>query len=187
MPSQGFLREGLAAEGSAEITITSEAIRVAELPAADPLTSGLTVVACQLLTKERRLLDDVDGAGLRCRRRSLRLRRSRASCAGFGSSDEANSGEQRNDETHRYTLLERRHRAAGNQGSAARFAADRGRDIETTVKRLESEADAARVKLDTLNKAEDASWAAMRSALAETRAALDHAHRSVLDALERCT
>jgi hypothetical protein len=71
--------------------------------------------------------------------------------------------------------------------SAARFAADRGSDIETTVKRLESEADAARVKLDTLNKAEDASWAAMRSALAETRAALDHAHRSVLDALERCT
>jgi hypothetical protein len=36
-------------KGSAERTITLEAIRVAELAAADPLTGGLTVVACQLL------------------------------------------------------------------------------------------------------------------------------------------
>jgi hypothetical protein len=77
---------------------------VAELPAADPLTDGLTVVACQLLTKQRRLPDDVDGAGIQRRRRSLRLRRSSVSCTGLGNSDEANSGEQRNDETHRYTL-----------------------------------------------------------------------------------
>jgi hypothetical protein len=70
--------------------------------------------------------------------------------------------------------------------SAARFAADCRGDIETAVKHLESEADAAKVKLDKLNK-EDASWAAMRSALTETRAALDRAHRSVLDALERST
>jgi hypothetical protein len=69
--------------------------------------------------------------------------------------------------------------------SAARFVADRSSNIETAVKHLESEADAARVKLDELNKAEGTSWAAMRSALAETRAALDHAHRGVLDALER--
>jgi hypothetical protein len=41
---------------------------------------------------------------LRCRRRSLRLRGSNASCAGLGSSDEAKGGEQRNDDTHRYTL-----------------------------------------------------------------------------------
>jgi len=46
--SQG---RALAAEGSAESTITSEAMSVAELPAADPLTGGLTIVACQLLTK----------------------------------------------------------------------------------------------------------------------------------------
>jgi hypothetical protein len=69
--------------------------------------------------------------------------------------------------------------------SAARFVADRSGDIETAVKHLESEAEAARVKLDELNKAEGTSWAAMRCALAETRAALDHAHRSVLDGLER--
>jgi hypothetical protein len=71
--------------------------------------------------------------------------------------------------------------------SAARFAADRRSDIETAVKHLESEADAAKIKLDQLNKAEGASWAAMRLALAETRAALDRAHRSILDALERPT
>jgi hypothetical protein len=71
--------------------------------------------------------------------------------------------------------------------SAAHLGADRRSDIATAVKHLESEADAAKVKLDQLNKAEGASWAAMRSALAETRAALDRAHRSVVDALERPT
>jgi len=69
--------------------------------------------------------------------------------------------------------------------SATRVVVDSRSNIETAVKHLESEADAAKVKLDKLNKAEGASWAAMRSALAETRTALDHAHRSVLDALER--
>jgi hypothetical protein len=66
---------------------------VAELLTADPLTRG-RAVACQLLTKQRRLPDDVDCAGLRGRRRSLRLQRNN------GSSDEANSGEQRNNDTH---------------------------------------------------------------------------------------
>jgi hypothetical protein len=69
--------------------------------------------------------------------------------------------------------------------SVTSFAADRRGDIEAAVKRLESEADAAKAKLDTLNKAEGASWAAMKSALTETRAALDRAHRAVLDAFER--
>ena len=69
--------------------------------------------------------------------------------------------------------------------SATHFAADHRSNIETAVKRLESEANAARVKLDKLNNAEGASWTAMRSALAEARTALEHAHRSVLDALER--
>jgi K+-sensing histidine kinase KdpD len=44
--------------------------------------------------------------------------------------------------------------------SAARFAADRRSDIETAVKHLKSEADAAKIKLDQLNKAEGASWSA---------------------------
>jgi hypothetical protein len=44
--------------------------------------------------------------------------------------------------------------------SVARFAADRRSDIETAVKHLQSEADAAKIKLDQLNKAEGASWSA---------------------------
>jgi hypothetical protein len=74
------------------------------LPTANPLALGLAHAPSVLLAQRRRALDLVDGAGLRCRRRSLRLRRSNASCTGLGSSDEANSGEQRNNDTHRYTL-----------------------------------------------------------------------------------
>jgi hypothetical protein len=71
----------------------------------------------------------------------------------------------------------------GLHQSAARLAAERRSDVETAVKHLESEAHAAKARLDTLNKAEAASWAAMRSALAETRTALRQAHHSVLAAL----
>jgi hypothetical protein len=49
------------------------------------------------------------------------------------------------------------------------------------------EAVAAKSKLDTLNKAEGASWAAMKSALTEKRAALDRAHRAVVEGFERIT
>jgi hypothetical protein len=94
---------------------------VAELLMADPLTRG-RAVACQLLTKQRRLPDDVDGAGLR---RSLRLRRSNASCTGLGASDEANSGEQRNNETHGHPPMARRHRAAGERGLSRERLASR--------------------------------------------------------------
>jgi len=69
--------------------------------------------------------------------------------------------------------------------SATSLATDRHGDIEAAVKRLESEAGAAKAKLDTLNKAEGASWVAMKAALTETRAALDQAHRAVLDTLGR--
>ena len=69
--------------------------------------------------------------------------------------------------------------------NAVPLAADRRRDIEAAVKCLESEADAAKAKLEALNKAEDASWAAMKLALTETRAALDRAHHAVFDAFER--
>jgi hypothetical protein len=65
------------------------------------------------------------------------------------------------------------------------FAADRRGEMEAAVKRLESEPDTAKVKLDKLNKAESASWVAMKSALTETRAALDRAHQAVLHAIER--
>jgi hypothetical protein len=71
--------------------------------------------------------------------------------------------------------------------SAAHFDASRRSNIETSLKHLESEADAAKAKLDQLNRAEGASWAAMRVALAETRAALDRAHHSALEAFECAT
>jgi hypothetical protein len=67
---------------------------------------------------------------------------------------------------------------------AANFAADRRGDIEAAVRRLEFEADASRAKLEMLNTAEGASWVAMKSALSETRAALDRAHEAVHDAFE---
>jgi hypothetical protein len=69
--------------------------------------------------------------------------------------------------------------------NALSLATDRQGNIERAVKRLESEAVAAKSKLDTLNKAEGASWAAMKSALTETRAALDRAHRAVIEGFER--
>jgi hypothetical protein len=68
---------------------------------------------------------------------------------------------------------------------AASFASDRRGDIEAAVRRLEFEADASKAKLDTLNRAEGASWAAMKSALTETRTALDRAHQAVHDAFKR--
>jgi chromosome segregation ATPase len=68
--------------------------------------------------------------------------------------------------------------------SAEHLAADNRGDIETAIEHLGSEADVAKARLDKLNTAEGASWAEMRSALEETRAALDQAHRSVADAFE---
>jgi hypothetical protein len=51
MPSQGFPKEGFGCRrGSAESTFTLEAMGVAELLLADPLTGG-RAVACQLLAK----------------------------------------------------------------------------------------------------------------------------------------
>jgi len=76
--------------------------------------------------------------------------------------------------------------AIGNlHKSAASFGADLGGGSEAAIRRLESEADAAKGRLDKLNNAEGASWAAMKSALTETRAALDRAHQTVLNAFKR--
>jgi chromosome segregation ATPase len=68
---------------------------------------------------------------------------------------------------------------------AEHFAMDNRGGIETAIEQLGSEAEAAKIKLDELNTADGASWIAMRSALAETRAALDQAHRSAVDVFER--
>jgi hypothetical protein len=86
------------------------------LPTANPLALGLAHAPSVLLAQRRRSLDLVDDAG-------LRGRRSNASCTGLGSSDEANSGEQRNNDTHRHPPMERRHRAARDRGVSRKLAA----------------------------------------------------------------
>jgi chromosome segregation ATPase len=71
------------------------------------------------------------------------------------------------------------------QQRATSLAGERRGALGAAMELLESEADIAKAKLDALNKAEGASWAAMKSALTETRAALERAHRAVVHALER--
>ena len=71
--------------------------------------------------------------------------------------------------------------------AAASFTADRRAYIETALKQMKTEADAAKVKFDTLNKASGESWAAMNSALTETRAAMDRANQAVYDAFKRAS
>ena len=69
--------------------------------------------------------------------------------------------------------------------SVMSIAADRRGDLDAAVKCLESEAEASKLKLDALNKAENASWIVMQSALSETRAALERTHQAVLDTLAK--
>ena len=71
--------------------------------------------------------------------------------------------------------------------STASFAADRRDDMEKVLERMTTEADAAKIKLDKLNKAGSESWAAMKSALSETRDAMDRAQKAALDAFKRAS
>ena len=73
------------------------------------------------------------------------------------------------------------------QRSTASFAADRRDDMEKVLERMTTEADAAKTKLDKLNKAGSESWAAMKSALSETRDAMDRAQKAALDAFKRAS
>jgi hypothetical protein len=69
--------------------------------------------------------------------------------------------------------------------SAESFAENRRDEIETAVKHMKVEADAAKTRLDKLNKAGSETWAAMKSALTETRTALDNAQQAVHESLKR--
>jgi hypothetical protein len=66
--------------------------------------------------------------------------------------------------------------------SAKSFADNRRDEIEAAVKHMKVEADAAKTKLD---KAGGESWAAMKTALTETRTALDKAQQAVHESLKR--
>lgn len=69
--------------------------------------------------------------------------------------------------------------------SAKSFADKRRDEIEAAVKHMKVEADAAKAKLDKLDQAGGESWAAMKSALTETRTALDKAQQAVHESLKR--
>lgn len=69
--------------------------------------------------------------------------------------------------------------------SAVSFAADRRNEIETAVTHMKAEADAAKARLDKLNKAGGKSWVAMKTALTETRNALDKANQTVHELIKR--
>jgi hypothetical protein len=69
--------------------------------------------------------------------------------------------------------------------SAKSFADKHREEIEAAVKHMKVEADAAKAKLDKLDKAGGESWAAMKSALTETRTALDKAQQAVHESLKR--
>lgn len=70
-------------------------------------------------------------------------------------------------------------------GSMADFAADRRADVDSALKRMKVEADAAQAKLDKLSGAGTEAWSAMIAALAETRAAFDRANQAASDAFKR--
>jgi hypothetical protein len=69
--------------------------------------------------------------------------------------------------------------------SAAAFAADRRGDLDKAVTHMRTQADAAKVKFDKLNKASGESWGALKSALSESRGALDRAYQAAQEAFKR--
>ena len=71
------------------------------------------------------------------------------------------------------------------ENTTAGFAVDRKVEVESAVKRMKAEADAAEAKLDKLNRAGTKSWAAFGKALGETRTAFDRANQEVYDAFKR--
>jgi hypothetical protein len=118
MPSQGFPREGFGRRRVGrkyDYVRSNGCCRTVDCRSTDRWSCSCLPASDEAATAG--LPDNVDGAGLWGRRRSLRLRRSMASSTGLGqyrwrsSSDEANSGEQRSSETHRHPPMERRHPA----------------------------------------------------------------------------
>jgi hypothetical protein len=78
------------------------------------------------------------------------------------------------------------HETIEQLNKSAKNLSDKGREeIATAVKHMKVEADAANARLEKLDKAGGESWAALRTALTETRAALDKAQQSVHESLKR--
>jgi len=71
--------------------------------------------------------------------------------------------------------------------SAAAFAADRRSDLDKAVTQMKTQADAAKVKFDKLYKAKGESFTALKSALLESRDALDRAYQAAHEAFKRAS
>jgi len=71
--------------------------------------------------------------------------------------------------------------------SATAFAADRRSDLDEVVSQMKTQADAVKVKFDKLYKAKGESWTALKSALLESRDALDRAYQAAREAFERAS
>ena len=71
--------------------------------------------------------------------------------------------------------------------SATAFAADRRSDLDEAVLQMKTQADAVKVKFDKLYTAKDESWTALKSALSESRDALDRAYQTAREVYERAS
>jgi len=71
--------------------------------------------------------------------------------------------------------------------SATAFATDRRADLDKTVTQMKAQADAAKLKFDKLYEAKGESWVALKTALSESRAALDRAYQTAQEAFKRAS
>ena len=71
------------------------------------------------------------------------------------------------------------------RNAATGFASDRKAEVDSIVKRMKDDADAAQAKLDKLSRAGTESWSALNTALGETRASFDRANQVAQDAFNR--
>ena len=72
-------------------------------------------------------------------------------------------------------------------GEATKVAAAQRADVDAAVKQMKTDAAEAEARLQKLKQAGSESWAAMSSALAESRKAFDQANQKAWDALMRAT
>ena len=71
------------------------------------------------------------------------------------------------------------------QKATAGVASEQKAQAEAVMKRMKTDADAAKVKLDVLAHAATESWSAYKAGLTATRAAFDHASQAAQDVFKR--
>jgi len=71
--------------------------------------------------------------------------------------------------------------------SATAFAADHRADLDKAITQMKTQADAMKAKFDKLYKAKGESWTALKSALSESRDALDRAYQAAHEAFKRAS